>query len=98
MYRPFPNTIIAEALQSARHVMVYEKGLSYGYQGALYGDIKSALYPYPTRPRLHNFIVGLGGREIPTESLYQTMKTACEQDEPVSPAQADEPRWIGLQL
>jgi pyruvate ferredoxin oxidoreductase alpha subunit len=98
MYRPFPNAIIAEALQSARQVMVYEKGLSYGYQGALYGDIKSALYPYPTRPRLHNFIVGLGGREIPTESLYQTMKTACEQDESMPPAQADEPRWIGLQL
>ena len=98
MYRPFPSAIIAEALQSARHVMVYEKGLSYGNQGALYGDIKSALYPFPARPRLHNFIVGLGGRAIPTESLYQTMKTACEQDLQTPSAQADAPQWIGLQL
>lgn len=98
MHRPFPNSLIAEALQSAKQVMIYEKGLSYGNQGALYGDIKSALYPYPSRPQLHNFIVGLGGREISTESLYQTMKTACEQDGTMSPAQADVPQWIGLQL
>jgi pyruvate ferredoxin oxidoreductase alpha subunit len=98
MYRPFPNTVIAEALQSAKHVMVYEKGLSYGSQGALYGDIKAALYPYPSRPRLHNFIVGLGGRAIPTESLYQTMKAACGQDLQIPPARTDAPQWIGLQL
>lgn len=98
IYRPFPNTIIAEALQSAKHVMVYEKGLSYGNQGALYADIKSALYSYPARPELHNFIVGLGGRAIPTEALYETTKTACEQDQLMSSAQANEPQWVGLQL
>jgi len=98
MYRPFPNAVIAEALQSAKHVLVYEKGLSYGNQGALYADIKSALYPYPSRPRLHNFIVGLGGREIPTETLYQTTKQACEQDEVAPLTQTDTTQWIGLQL
>jgi pyruvate ferredoxin oxidoreductase alpha subunit len=98
MYRPFPHALLAEALQPARQVMVYEKGLSYGNQGALYGDIKAALYPYPARPHLHNFIVGLGGRDIPTESLYQTMKTACTQEDLQPPAQADAPQWIGLQL
>ena len=98
MYRPFPGAMLAGALQSAKHVMVYEKGLSYGSQGALYGDIKSALYPYPSRPQLHNFIVGLGGREIPTESLYQTVKTSCAPGRVLPPAQSDVPQWIGLQL
>lgn len=98
MYRPFPTARIAAALQSAKAVMVYEKGLSYGNQGALYADLKSALYPYPSRPRLHNYIVGLGGREIRTEDLYQTLKAACLQDEPAAPEQHDTPQWIGLQI
>ncbi|HEY5674253.1 MAG TPA: pyruvate ferredoxin oxidoreductase [Malonomonas sp.] len=98
VYRPFPIARIAAALQSAKAVMVYEKGLSYGNQGALYADLKSALYPYPTRPRLHNFIVGLGGRDIRTEDLYQTLKEACRQDTQAAPEQTDTPQWIGLQL
>ncbi len=98
MYRPFPNAVVAEALQKFKGIMVFEKGLSYGDQGALYGDIKSALYPYPARPRLHNYIVGLGGRDIPTESLYQTVKADCEQKTILPPAQANAPQWIGLQL
>jgi pyruvate ferredoxin oxidoreductase alpha subunit len=98
IYRPFPTAKIAEALQSAKGVMVYEKGLSYGNQGALYADLKSALYPYPNRPQLHNFIVGLGGRDIPTEDLFQTLKTACLSRDQKAPEQADTPQWIGLQL
>lgn len=98
LYRPFPNALIAEALQGFKGVMVFEKALSYGDQGALYGDIKSALYPYPARPRLQNYIVGLGGRDIPTETLYQTTKSACEQDALIPPVQTDAPQWIGLQL
>ncbi len=98
VYRPFPTAQIAAALQAAKGVMVYEKGLSYGNQGALYADLKSALYPYPTRPQLHNFIVGLGGREIRTEDLCRTLKTACQQGNSGAPEQTDAPQWIGLQL
>ena len=98
VYRPFPVARIAAALTSAKAVMVYEKGLSYGNQGALYADLKSALYPYSTRPQLHNFIVGLGGRDIRTEDLYQTLKEACQQDDQGAPEQTDPPQWIGLQL
>jgi pyruvate ferredoxin oxidoreductase alpha subunit len=101
VYRPFPTTQIALALQSAKAVMVFEKGLSYGNQGALYADLKSALYPYPQRPRLQNFILGLGGRDIPTLDLYQTLKAACLQDETAdagTPEEIDSPQWMGLQL
>jgi pyruvate ferredoxin oxidoreductase alpha subunit len=98
MYRPFPTAKIAEALQSAKVIMVCEKGLSYGNQGALYADLKSALYPYPARPQLHNYIVGLGGREIRTDDLYIEMKQACQQDDQATPEQNDTPQWIGMQL
>ncbi|PLX80596.1 MAG: pyruvate ferredoxin oxidoreductase [Desulfuromonas sp.] len=98
MYRPFPSSHIANLLQSAKGVMVFEKGLSYGNQGALFADLKSALYPFPARPTLHNFITGLGGREIRTEDLYQAVKTSCEPGNQSSPEQTDTPQWIGLQL
>ena len=98
MYRPFPTARIAAALQSARTVLVFEKGLSYGNQGALYADLKSALYPYPSRPRLQNFITGLGGREIRTEDLYLATRTACQESTPATPEEIDTPQWIGLQL
>jgi len=98
VYRPFPNEQVAAALQGAKGVMVYEKGLSYGNQGALYGDVKSALYPYPARPQLNNFIVGLGGREIPTDELCRTLKDACLSEQQAAPGQSDAPQWIGLQL
>ena len=98
MYRPFPIARIAEALQSLKGVVVCEKGLSYGNQGALYADLKAALYPYPARPRLHNFITGLGGREIRTEDLYLAVKKTCLQGDLGTPEQNDTPQWIGLQL
>jgi pyruvate ferredoxin oxidoreductase alpha subunit len=98
MYRPFPTSKIAEALQSAKAVIVCEKGLSYGNQGALYADLKSALYPYPARPLLHNFIVGLGGREIRTDNLYLELKNTCLQQDQAMPEQNDTPQWIGMQL
>jgi len=97
VYRPFPARQLAEALQAARVVMVFEKGLSYGHQGALFADVKSALYPWPARPVLRNFIVGIGGRAIPTAELYRNLKAACRQQAP-SPEEADTPNWIGLQL
>ncbi|TYO95773.1 ketoisovalerate ferredoxin oxidoreductase alpha subunit [Geothermobacter ehrlichii] len=97
VYRPFPARQLAEALQAARGVMVFEKGLSYGHQGALFADVKSALYPWPARPVLRNFIVGIGGREIPTNELCRNLKQACGQDE-LPPEVADTPNWIGLQL
>jgi len=98
IYRPFPTAQLAAALQQAKGVMVFEKGLSYGNQGALYADLKSALYPHPARPQLHNFILGLGGREIRTADLAQTLKTACLQPAQSLPEQTDTPHWMGLQL
>lgn len=98
IYRPFPSAQLAAALQNAKGVLVYEKGLSYGNQGALYVDLKAALYPYPARPQLHNFIVGLGGRDIRTDDLYQTLKAACLQPAQSLPEQTDAPHWMGLQL
>jgi pyruvate/2-oxoacid:ferredoxin oxidoreductase alpha subunit len=94
LYRPFPDQAIAEALSSRKAVIVFEKALSYGNQGALYADIKSALYPCKNRPLVHNYILGLGGREIKTAQLLETLRKSCKKPKEIG----DTPVWIGLKM
>ncbi len=94
MYRPFPNEAIANALSGKKCAIVFEKALSYGNQGALYADIKSALYTCTERPVVHNYILGLGGREIKTKHLIDALTESCQSPDTFG----DAPRWIGLKL
>ncbi|MBW2659052.1 MAG: pyruvate ferredoxin oxidoreductase [Deltaproteobacteria bacterium] len=94
MYRPFPDEAIADALSGKKCVIVFEKALSYGNQGPLYGDIKSALYCSDDKPPIHNYILGLGGREIRTQHLLDALTDSCGSPETFG----DTPRWIGLKL
>jgi len=98
LYRPFPAEIIASALEPYKGLIVFEKALSYGYQGTLTSDLKSALYAstwnQARRPFVINYILGLGGREITTRDLYAALKQSCTPDGPGG----DETRWIGLKF
>ncbi|RMF46920.1 MAG: pyruvate ferredoxin oxidoreductase [Deltaproteobacteria bacterium] len=92
VYRPFPARQLVEALAGRGQVLVFEKGLSYGHQGALFTDLKSVLYAQPERPKIGGFIVGLGGRVIETETLYQQVREALDEGDDVAS------RWVGVQL
>ena len=94
IYRPFPDQALVDVLKSAKGVIVLEKAISYGNQGALFADVKAALYPVKERPFVHNYILGLGGREIKTIDLYNALKDSCTSSETA----VDTPRWIGLKL
>jgi pyruvate ferredoxin oxidoreductase alpha subunit len=48
---------------------VVEKAISFGSTGPVFADVSAALINRATRPRLRNFIVGLGGREITREDI-----------------------------
>jgi pyruvate/2-oxoacid:ferredoxin oxidoreductase alpha subunit len=94
LYRPFPDKTIAAEFANAKGLIVFEKALSYGNQGALYSDIKSALYRNDNRPFVHNYILGLGGREIKTPDLLHAFRTSCTDFRKIG----DDPQWIGLKL
>ncbi|MBP7231410.1 MAG: pyruvate ferredoxin oxidoreductase [Syntrophaceae bacterium] len=95
-YRPFPDEAIFNALKGKKKVIVFEKALSYGYEGALASDVKSALYEYLAAtgnlPVVQNFITGIGGREIRTEDLTKYFRAATQS------RVSKEPFWIGLKL
>jgi pyruvate/2-oxoacid:ferredoxin oxidoreductase alpha subunit len=96
LYRPFPDTALAAALRGARQVFVIEKALSYGFKGALSSDIKAALYQdlhhQGAVPDVRGLIAGIGGRDIRTADLTDTLRTAINGKLPGGPV------WIGCKL
>ena len=94
LYRPFPDEAIVNALSGAKVVTVFEKALSYGYQGPLFSDIKSALYNQKRKPLIQNYILGLGGREIKTNDLLSALRKTSVDPLVLN----DTPGWIGLKL
>lgn len=68
-YRPFPKEKILEAVEGARAIATIDKNVCLGFEGgALYHDVKSALYTNADVPVL-GFIMGVGGRDIPLEDI-----------------------------
>jgi len=94
VYRPFPDEAVAKLFSGVKRVAVFEKALSYGNQGPLYADIKSALYPQANRPEIQNFILGLGGREIKTEELANILRDVCRGEGGAD----DAPNFIGIRI
>jgi pyruvate/2-oxoacid:ferredoxin oxidoreductase alpha subunit len=99
LYRPFPDEALAAAVRQARGVFVMEKALSYGYEGALCSDVKAALYGHlgdgtgaAAAPPVRGLIAGIGGRDIRTPDLTDTLRAA------INGTLAEGPGWIGLKL
>nr|HID58277.1 pyruvate ferredoxin oxidoreductase [Desulfobacterales bacterium] len=100
LYRPFPDKAISNALSHANGIIVFEKGMSYGYMGPLASDIKSALYGNVNGnrklPFVHNYILGLGGRNIRTRDLIDALRNSCKEGE--STHMSDTLKWSGLKI
>ena len=63
-YRPFPAEAIVKALRKAKAVAVMDRSMSFGGRGgAVFHEIRHALYDSATRPYVVNYIYGLGGRD-----------------------------------
>ena len=72
IFRPFPNQKIAEALKKLKAVAVLDRSSAPGAFGApLFTEIRSALYDYESRPKMVNYVYGLGGRDIKVEHFKE---------------------------
>mgnify|MGYP000977623098 FL=1 len=77
-FRPFPAHEVARVLANAKAFGVLDRNYSYGYEGALFTEIKASLYDCAVRPPGLNFIGGLGGRDIRLDE-FEAMFTKLEQ-------------------
>jgi len=72
VFRPFPHEKIAEVLKNKLAVAVLDRSSSPGAFGApLFTEIRSALYDYDRRPKIINYVYGLGGRDIKVEHFKE---------------------------
>lgn len=71
LFRPFPHGEVARALKDLKAVAVLDRSMSFGSYGPLYLEIAAALdhLEEQKRPKIYNYIYGLGGRDIRPHEL-----------------------------
>ena len=83
VFRPFPAEEISQVLSKAKAVAVLDRSDSWSAQGGqVFTEIRSALFDLKAKPRLINYIYGLGGREITLDhlrSVYSALQKAESQ-------------------
>lgn len=93
VFRPFPKADMVEALKKSRLIVVFDKNISYGSEGATCSEIKSALYGSGVNAVIRNFIVGLGGRDVKARELADAVnKSLLSLKEDV--LSSEYPEWI----
>jgi pyruvate ferredoxin oxidoreductase alpha subunit len=76
VFRPFPHLKIGKALKNMKAVAVLDRSSAPGAFGApLFTEIRSALYDYDRRPKIINYVYGLGGRDIQVEHFREVGRT-----------------------
>ena len=74
-FRPFPHDEIANALGGAKCVVVCDRVASFGGFGSpTFSEVRSAIYEVGERPKVINFIYGLGGRDTGPELLEEAFE------------------------
>ncbi|TDA27809.1 MAG: pyruvate ferredoxin oxidoreductase [Archaeoglobi archaeon] len=73
-FRPFPVQELRKSLENAEKIIVIDRSVSFGYEGNLSIELKSALYGMS--PEVISFILGLGGRDVPKDFLKELVKNA----------------------
>ncbi len=69
-YRPFPKEYFAGLRDRFAALGVIDRSISFGFEGTIYSEVKACMYG-GTKTALGNFIVGLGGRDIPKTQIAQ---------------------------
>jgi pyruvate ferredoxin oxidoreductase alpha subunit len=75
-FRPFPAKEVRDELSNASKIIVLERAVSFGYEGPVGIEVKSALFGLS--PEFYSFAVGLGGRDVPREELVKIIRDVYE--------------------
>jgi pyruvate ferredoxin oxidoreductase alpha subunit len=69
-FRPLPVEELRSALENVKVVGVMDKSMSFGgHGGAVFHEVRHALYDSEHRPQVVNYIYGLGGRDSSPRDL-----------------------------
>ncbi len=91
MFRPFPAKTIINTLKNAGKVAVVDRNFSFGAGGIFAQEVKASLCNLKNAPVVFNFIAGLGGRDITTDTFFEMYEKVKANDIPQT-----ESEWIGI--
>ena len=79
LWRPFPTDELRKAVENADVLIILDRALSFGSAGGPVGmEIKSALYDVSKKPKIVNFVGGLGGRDITVGNFEELIKKGID--------------------
>jgi pyruvate/2-oxoacid:ferredoxin oxidoreductase alpha subunit len=93
-YRPFPVEALRERLAGRTLALVFDKALSYGYEGPICSDLRGSLLGFDGAPAVFGTVCGLGGRDVTPEHLVDAAHRAVADVR--AGARTRETEWIGL--
>ena len=83
-YRPFPAEAIVKALSPVKALAVMERSMSFGGRGgAVFHEVRNALYDAAVQPPVVDFIHGLGGRDTnpgQIRGVYEDLQKIIRQE------------------
>ncbi len=79
LWRPFPFEEFRQATGGAETIIVVDRALSFGGPGGpVCSEVRSALYSQEKRPKVVNFVAGLGGRDITVDGFEDMVHRGIE--------------------
>ncbi|RME18332.1 MAG: pyruvate ferredoxin oxidoreductase [Alphaproteobacteria bacterium] len=77
-FRPFPARALRAAVEGLEKLVVIDRAISPGLGGVLGTEVSAVLSTMERAPKVYNFALGLGGRDIP-ETRYAEMLALIER-------------------
>jgi len=79
IFRPFPAEEIAKALEGKVAVAVMDRAEGFSACGGpVFAEVRSALYDSENKPKMINYIYGLGGRDVRIQNIMEVYSTLDE--------------------
>jgi pyruvate/2-oxoacid:ferredoxin oxidoreductase alpha subunit len=91
MFRPFPSEELGKTLKGAKKIAVLDRDNSLGGGGIVAQELKAALYGASRKPKVFEFIGGLGGRDIRPEDIQEILDYTLQNSSPNGA-----PVWMGV--
>ena len=79
LWRPFPVEELRAAIKGAKYLAVIDRHFTPGFpEGPVATEIRALMYHEDDRPRMANFILGLGGRDVPRNHFKYVVEKVKE--------------------
>jgi pyruvate/2-oxoacid:ferredoxin oxidoreductase alpha subunit len=92
MFRPFPSEELIKLLSGPKKVAVLDRDNSLGAGGIVAQELKAALYGMARKPKVFEFIAGLGGKDITPQTIHEIIELTLKNANPNGA-----PIWMGVE-